>query len=108
KVRLALIEDRTGQGAEGLFAGIDTTLAAMPLGERRGAGSAELIRSSASPGQLARYPVLIDSLTAARGNQARQTSLLARAARTLEGSIGAPPQASTSQRGGFSSRGIEV
>ncbi len=37
QVRLALVEDRTG-GGPGLFGGIDTTLAAMPLGERRSAG----------------------------------------------------------------------
>jgi len=108
KVRLALIDDRTGQGADGLFAGIDTTLAAMPLGERRGGGAADLVRSSAAPEQLARYPALIDSLIAARGNQARQTSLLARAARTLEGSIGAPPHASGGQRGVYYTRGIEL
>ncbi|HEY9014112.1 MAG TPA: PIG-L family deacetylase, partial [Gemmatimonadales bacterium] len=108
KVRLALIEDRTGEGADGLFAGIDTTLASMPLGERRGGGSAELLRSTASPGQLALYPSLVDSLIAARGNHARQTSLLARAARTLEGTIGAPPQTSTAQRGVYYTRGIEL
>ena len=43
-VRLALIEDRTAGGA-GLFEGIDTTLAAMPLGERRGHGAAALVHA---------------------------------------------------------------
>ncbi len=42
-VRLALVEDRTGRGGSDLFAGIDTVLAAMPLGERRGPSSATLI-----------------------------------------------------------------
>ena len=41
-VRLALVEDRTSGGAE-LFDGIDTTLAAMPLGERRGPGMATVV-----------------------------------------------------------------
>src|SRR4029078_1290256 len=44
-VRLAFIEDRPGGGAGGLFAGIDTTIAAIPLGERRTAQSAELVRA---------------------------------------------------------------
>ncbi len=109
KVRLALVDDRTGAGSGGLFAGIDTTMAAMPLGERRGVGSPELIHSPApAPPGLARYTAEIESLLTARGNSTRQKGLLARAARHLEQTIGTPPQASSAQRGVYYTRGIEL
>jgi LmbE family N-acetylglucosaminyl deacetylase len=109
KVRLALVEDRTGAGGQALFAGIDTTLAAMPLGERRSGGSAELIRSpSPPPPQLARYAAEIESLMAARGNLARQRGLLARAARDLERVVATPPHTTSGPRGVYYTRGIEL
>ena len=107
KVRLALVEDRTSAGAGGLFAGIDTTVAAMPLGERRGGGSAELIRAEPAP-ELSRYSAAVDSLLEARGNRPRQTQLLARAARSLEQTVSVPPQASPARRGVYYTRGIEL
>lgn len=108
KVRLALIEDRTPGGGTGLFAGVDTIIAAMPLGERRGGGAAELIRSTDPPPELNRYAARIDSVMAARGDLFRQKSLLARAASDLERSVSAPPQASPAQRGVYYTRGIEL
>src|SRR5688500_7297833 len=99
KVRLALVEDRTSGGGAGLFAGIDTTIAAMPLGERRGGGSAELIRAADAQPELDRYAARIDSVVAARGTTSRQKSLLARAAADLERAVSAPPQADPTQRG---------
>ncbi|HET6837440.1 MAG TPA: PIG-L family deacetylase [Gemmatimonadales bacterium] len=107
KVRLALVEDRTSAGTGGLFAGIDTSIAAMPLGERRGAGSAELIRASPAP-ELSRYSATIDSVLVARGNLSRQKQLLARAARSLEQTVSAPPQATPARRGVYYTRGIEL
>jgi LmbE family N-acetylglucosaminyl deacetylase len=107
KVRLALVEDRTAGGAGELFAGIDTTVAAMPLGERRGAGSAELIRASPAP-ELSRYSAALDSVLDARGNLPRQKQLLARAARDLERTVSVPPQASPARRGVYYTRGIEL
>jgi LmbE family N-acetylglucosaminyl deacetylase len=109
KVRLALVEDRTGAGGQALFAGIDTTMAAMPLGERRGGTSAELIRqASPTPVQLPRYTAEVESLIASRGNTARQRGLLARAARHLERVVASPPYASTAPRGVYYTRGIEL
>ena len=109
KVRLALVEDRTGAGGQALFAGIDTTLAALPLGERRGGGSPELIRApSPAPPQLARYTAEIESLIGARGNPARQRGLLARAARNLEQVVATPPHATSAPRGVYYTRGIEL
>ncbi len=97
-VRLALIEDRTGAGAGGLFAGIDTTIAAIPLGERRTAQSADLVRTTEPLPELGRYAVRIDSVSAARGDLSRQRSLLARAARDLDRAVSVPPQASSGQQ----------
>jgi LmbE family N-acetylglucosaminyl deacetylase len=108
KVRLALVEDRTAAGAAGLFAGIDTAIGAMPLGERRGGGAAELIRANDAPPELNRYAARIDSIMAARGDLPRQKSLLARAASDLERAVSAPPQASPAQRGVYYTRGIEL
>jgi LmbE family N-acetylglucosaminyl deacetylase len=107
-VRLALVEDRTASGGAALFAGIDTTLAAMPLGERRKAGSAELVRSSSAPPELARYSARIDSLLAARGTTGEQRGLLGRAAGDLDRAVAAPPQASPTSRGVYYTRGIEL
>ena len=107
-VRLALIEDRTGAGAAGLFAGIDTTIAAIPLGEKRIAQSAELVHATEPLPELSRYAVGIDSVIAARGDLSRQRSMLARAARDLDQAVSAPPQASSTQRGVFYTRGIEL
>jgi LmbE family N-acetylglucosaminyl deacetylase len=108
KVRLALVEDRTQAGAGDLFAGIDTTMAAIPLGERRGAGFAELIRATEPPPELSRYVSRIDSVVAARGNLSRQRSLLARAASDLERTVSAPPPMATNERGVYYTRGIEL
>jgi LmbE family N-acetylglucosaminyl deacetylase len=109
KVRLALIEDRTSLGAGALFAGIDTSIAAMPLGERRGARSAELIRSAEPPApELSSYSAALDSLLDARGDLSRQKSLLARAAGDLERTVAVPPSASPAPRGIYYTRGIEL
>jgi hypothetical protein len=108
KIRLALIEDRSGGGAGELFAGIDTTIAAIPLGERRSAQSAELVHATDAPAELSRYAVRVDSAVAARGGLSRQRSLLARAARDLEQAVSAPPRASPGQRGVYYTRGIEL
>ncbi|HEU5305059.1 MAG TPA: PIG-L family deacetylase [Gemmatimonadales bacterium] len=108
QVRLALIEDRTG-GGDSLFAGIDTTLAAMPLGERRGSGSASLIRPGEAQPGLGRYAARIDSLLAARGNPTRRRNLLAGAARDLERAVTEPPPSPTGDRGlYYYTRGIEL
>ncbi|MGZ8391778.1 MAG: PIG-L family deacetylase [Gemmatimonadales bacterium] len=105
-VRLAMVEDRTSGGA-GLFDGIDTTLAAMPLGERRGAGTATLVYGGPQPG-LIRYAARIDSVQAAKGNPARRKSLLARAAADLEGAVAQPPRVAAGERGVYYTRGIEL
>ncbi len=106
-VRLALIEDRTS-GGPGLFGGIDTTLGAMPLGERRDAGSAELVRGVEPSLAPRRYAARIDSVHAARGNAARRRTLLARAAADLEAAVAQPPRASSGERGVYYTRGIEL
>ncbi len=106
-VRLALVEDRTS-GGPGLFGGIDTTLAAMPLGERRVATSAELVRGTDPEPALRRYAARIDSVHAARGNPARRRTLLARAAADLEAAVAHPPQSSSGERGVYYTRGIEL
>ena len=109
KVRLTLIEDRTSAGVGGLFAGIDTTMAMMPLGERRGAGTGELIRTASPPApELSRYSAAIDSVLEARGNLSRQKRLLARAARELERTVSVPPRAGPASRGVYYTRGIEL
>ena len=108
QVRLALVQDRTG-GGDTLFAGIDTTLAAMPLGERRGGGSASLIRAGESDPDLSPYAARIDSVLLARGNLSRRQTLLARAARDLEQAVAEPPRAATADRGVYHyTRGIEL
>ena len=106
-VRLALIEDRTAGGA-GLFGGIDTTLGAMPLGERRAAGSAELVRGEEPHSALRRYAARIDSVHITRGNPGRRRALLARAAVDLEAAVAQPPRATSGERGVYYTRGIEL
>jgi LmbE family N-acetylglucosaminyl deacetylase len=107
-VRLTLVEDRTAAGGTALFAGVDTSLAAMPLGERRRAGSAEVVRLPAGSAELTRYAARVDTLLAGRGNTAQQRSLLARAAADLDRAVGTPPQASAGARGVYYTRGIEL
>jgi LmbE family N-acetylglucosaminyl deacetylase len=107
-VRLALVEDRTGSAGKALFAGVDTSLTSMPLGERRRAGFAELVRPSPGTPQLASYAARIDSLLANRGGAGQQRSLLARAAADLDRAVGVPPQTSPGARGVYYTRGIEL
>jgi len=107
QVRLALIEDRTA-GGPGLFGGIDTRLDAMPLGERRVGGSAELVRGAGPEPARRRYTARIDSVHAARGNPARRRMLLARAAGDLEAAVAQPPRSSPAERGVYYTRGIEL
>ena len=107
-VRLALVEDRTSSGSTALFAGIDTSLAAMPLGERRTSASAELVRSGSGAAELGRYSARMDSLVARRGSPEQQRSLLARAAAELDRAVAVPPQASPGGRGVYYTRGIEL
>ncbi len=107
QVRLALVEDHT-EGGDDLFAGVDTTLSAMPLGERRAGGSAALVRPDEPRPDLIRYSALIDSVLAARGNLPAQGSLLARAARDLEQAVVQAPQSRSDQRGVYYTRGIEL
>jgi LmbE family N-acetylglucosaminyl deacetylase len=106
QVRLALIEDRTGAGDE-LFAGIDTILAAMPLGERRITGSAMLVLPSGAESFLNSYTARVDSVRAARENQSRR-SLLARAARDLEHAVANAPRQTPGERAVYYTRGIEL
>jgi LmbE family N-acetylglucosaminyl deacetylase len=106
QVRLALIEDRT-RGGPGLFGGIDTTVGVMPLGERRSAEAAGLVRAGPGP-ELQRYAARLDSVNAARGSPARRTSLLARAAADLERAVAQPPRAGSGERGVYYTRGIEL
>jgi LmbE family N-acetylglucosaminyl deacetylase len=107
QVRLALVEDRTG-GGPGLFGGIDTTLQTMPLGERRTAASAGLVRRAEPEPGLRRYVTRIDSVHAVRGSPVRWRTLLARAAGDLESAVAQPPRASPAERGAYYTRGIEL
>lgn len=110
-VRLALVEDRTAAGGgtgDGLFSGIDTSMAGIPLGERRAAGSATIVRPENPAGGLIRYKERIDSVIAARGSLARQRSLLARAASDLEQAVSEPPRAGGGGGGVYYTRGIEL
>jgi LmbE family N-acetylglucosaminyl deacetylase len=112
KVRLALLDDRTagtpGSGGADLFAGVDTSIRAIPLGERRTGTSATLVRAGDSSSQLDRYAARIDSVIAARGSLSRRRSLLARAATDLEQAIAEPPRAGTGGGGVYYTRGIEL
>jgi LmbE family N-acetylglucosaminyl deacetylase len=106
-VRLALVEDRTA-GGSGLFGGIDTTLAAMPLGERRGPGRAALVYGAEPQPGLTRYAARVDSVLAAKGNPVRRRSLLARAAADLDEAVAQPPRATPTESGVYYTRGIEL
>ncbi|HEV2085905.1 MAG TPA: PIG-L family deacetylase [Gemmatimonadales bacterium] len=111
KVRLGLWEDRTGAGSASLFAGIDTSMIAMPLGERRRVGGpAELVRNSNSPPSLRRYLARIDSAIAAGGSDelSRRRTLLALATRDLEEVILEAPRADTTNKSVYYTRGVEL
>ena len=111
KVRLALWEDRTGGGSAGLFAGIDTTMAGMPLGERRRVGgAARLVLRTDTPPALHRYVARIDSAIAAAGPDelSRRRLLLARATRDLEESIVETPGADSTDKTLYYTRGVEL
>jgi LmbE family N-acetylglucosaminyl deacetylase len=110
EVRLSLVEDRTGNGGSSLFGGIDTTLAGMPLGERRLLrGSATLVPRSDSPALLRRYQARIDSVRAlAGGENTRARALLNRAARDLDAAVVGTGRGDTLDRGRFYTRGIEL
>jgi LmbE family N-acetylglucosaminyl deacetylase len=80
EVRLQLLEDRTGRGADGLWSGLDTTLGAWPLvtalrPEARGSVMA----------QLEQYVARVDSARALVSSpvRGRLVDLLARATRDL-------------------------
>lgn len=110
-VRLALLEDRTGAGTSSLFAGIDTSMMAMPLGEqRRVGGAAKLVRRSDSPLSVRRYVARIDSAIAAAGPDqlSRRRLLVARATRDLEESIVEAPRAGTTDKAVYYTRGVEL
>jgi hypothetical protein len=108
QIRLALVESRAGGADAGLFHGVDTTLYAMPLGERRTTESAGLVEAGEVSPALRRYVARVDSVTVARGDQARRRSLLARAAADLEAAVAQPPRATTAERGVYYTRGIEL
>jgi len=107
QVRLALVEDRTG-GGPGLFGGIDTTLSALPLGERRSPQSAGMVRAPDSEPGLRRFVARLDSMNAVRGSPARRRAMLARAAADLAAAVARPPRASPLERGVYYTRGIEL
>jgi LmbE family N-acetylglucosaminyl deacetylase len=111
KVRLALWEDRTGKGGGTLFAGLDTTMAGMPLGERRKiGGTAKLVRRSETPPSLPRYVARIDSVISAAGPDelSRRRFLLARAAEDLQESIVETPAVDSSDKAVFYTHGTEL
>ena len=70
EVPLALLEDRTAEGSDGLFAGIDTSLAAMPwrdapgtdgpAARRRFAARADSARAALGTGAFRRVVALLD------------------------------------------------
>jgi LmbE family N-acetylglucosaminyl deacetylase len=110
KVRLSLVEDRTGNGTAGLFAGVDTSLAAMPVGERRLVGGpSTLVPKSGAPASLRRYQARIDSLRAvAGGDNTRARALLARAGRDLEDAVVGTGRGDTLDKRRYYTRGIEI
>lgn len=65
RVRLALVEDRARGGGEGLFAGLDTTAAALAVGHT--GGSAGTGSGAARPAELARFAQLADSARSVLG-----------------------------------------
>jgi LmbE family N-acetylglucosaminyl deacetylase len=107
QIRLALLVSRATGPDTGLFHGIDTTLNAMPLGEKRTTESAGLVLAGEAAPALRRYVARVDSVYAARGDQTRRRSLLARAAADLEASVAQPPRATSSERAVYYTRGIE-
>ncbi len=80
-VRLQLLDDRTGQGRDGLWAGVDTSLGAAPL-----VAALRPDRRGRSTTALARYATRIDSvrLLVAMPLRPRLRELLARAGADLE------------------------
>ncbi|HJR17922.1 MAG TPA: NEW3 domain-containing protein, partial [Gemmatimonadales bacterium] len=90
------------------FGGIDTTLQALPLGERRTERSAGLVQGNEPDPALRRYVARIDSVHAARGAPARWRALLVRASADLEAAVASPPRASLNERGVYYTRGIEL
>ena len=76
EVRLALLEDRTSGGADGLFDGIDTTMAAMPWRSR----------AEETPEARRRFAMLVDSARSlvGPGSLAGVAAMLDRARRELE------------------------
>ncbi len=108
-IRLALMEDRTGAGTGGLFSGIDTSLAAMPLGERRVVGGpSSLVRRLQPTPSLRRYLARIDSVLQASGNNSRRRLLLARAWRDLENSVVEASRPDTAEKQLYYTRGVEL
>lgn len=96
RVRLQLLEDRTGAGATGLFAGIDTTLAGMPgsAGVREQVGGLEagmrgLRAMPAGAGEVrARFAALRAAGPELAEQLARLDSVLARASGVLCDAMG--------------------
>jgi LmbE family N-acetylglucosaminyl deacetylase len=109
RVRLALLEDRTSAGSSGLFAGVDTTLARMPLGEGRRVGrTTSLIVRPDSPMRLRPYAALIDSIVLSSGSGgADRATLLRRAARDLDEAVTSAPR-EPKDRDLYYTRGIEL
>ena len=110
-IRLALVEDRTTAGSTGLFAGIDTSMQGMPLGEQRRVGRrAKLVRRTDSSPSLLRYQARVDSAKAAGGSNqlSLRRGLVARAARDLDEWIVETPRVDTTDKTLYYTRGTEV
>jgi len=110
-IRVALVEDRTGAGSSGLFAGIDTSMVGMPLGEqRRVGGRAKLVRRTGPSSLLRRYLARVDSARAAAAPSqlSLRRGLVARATRDLEESILETPRADSTDRALYYTRGTEL
>ena len=86
EVRLHLVEDRTGRGADGLWSGLDTTLAAWPLVAALRPETARGVEA-----QLERYAARVDSARAlvSAPLRGKLVDLLARASQDL--AAGAAP-----------------
>jgi hypothetical protein len=82
-------------------------MSGIPLGERRSAASATIVRLSQPEPAFDRYAFRIDSIMAVRGSLSRQRALLTRAARDLEQATAAPPR-SGAAAGVYYTRGIEL
>jgi LmbE family N-acetylglucosaminyl deacetylase len=110
-IRLALVEDRTGSGTSSFFAGIDTSMAAMPVGEqRRAGGRARLIRRTGTSLSLRRYLARIDSLKAVggTGHSSLRRGLVARASSDLQEFIVETPRTDTTDKTSFYTHGTEL